>query len=190
MQPVKRIDRKMSTIDAGAVINRAKELHGLTQDQELAQMMGVSKNALASWKRRASIPTKYLIGMVFGTERTVDWLIDGMDRPDGPIVASLEETDDPILDPDILWMALRIVALNAFSDSERGYKELSQVLNDDLEQSNIAYVYTHLSDALVHLLKAKDKWERSGLVKGKDVIRAVATEAGLSDWEHPDALTV
>ncbi len=102
----------------------------------------------------------------------------------------LEEVDHPVIDPDILWMALKIVATDAFYDSERGYGELSAVLNDHPEDANISYVYTHLSDALVELLKSKEKWERSGLVKGKDIIRAVATEAGLSTWEHPDAITV
>ena len=153
-------------------------------------MLEVSKTAIASWKRRGSIPTKYLIGMVFGTEKTVDWRLDGVERSGDASDAPLEQEGNPIIDPDILWMALRIVALDAFSDSERGYADLSTVLNDDPEQANMAYVYTHLSDALVYLLKSKEKWEHSGLVKGKDIIRAVATEAGLSAWEHPDTITV
>lgn len=141
-------------------------------------------------KRRDSIPTKYLINIVFGANQTVDWLLDGLDRPMGASDLPIEEAENPLIDPDILWMALRTVALDAFADSEQGYEDLSRVLNDDEEQANLAYVYVHLSDALVRLLKTKEKWERSGLVKGKDIIRAVATEAGLSTWEHPDALTV
>lgn len=184
------MDRKINTFDARAVIARAKALHGLKQDQELAQFLGMSKTAIASWKRRGSIQTKYLIGMVFGTEKSVDWLLDGVEPLwEGPD-ASHDDVGNPVIDPDILWMALRIVALDAFSESERGYEELSAVLNDDPEQANIAYVYTHLSEALIYLLKVKEKWERSGLVKGKDIMRAVATEAGLSTWEPPDVITV
>lgn len=68
----KMVDLKMRTVNACAVIERAKALHGLNQDQELAQMLGVSKNALASWKRRGSVPTKHLIGMVLESDKTVD----------------------------------------------------------------------------------------------------------------------
>lgn len=174
----------MRTIDTCAVIDRAKALHGVKQDQELARLLGVSKTAIASWKRRESIPTKYLIGMVFGTEKTVDWLLDGTE----PHAPSVNDDEQISVDRDILWMALRIVAVDAFSDSERGFEELSNVLNDP-KNINIVYIYMHLSSALLYLLRAKEKWERSGLVSGKDIIRAVATEAGLSTWEHPDIIT-
>lgn len=87
-------------------------------------------------------------------------------------------------------MALKFVAYDAFSDSERGFKKLSDLLNDDPDEKNLSYIFSRLYQAMAHLNNSKEKWRKSDLVKEADLIRAVATEAGLSSWESPDALTV
>lgn len=173
----------MRQIDVDTVIERAKSLRNVTQDQELAQALGVSRTTLSSWKRRGSIPAKYLLQMVDNGERTIDWLISGDDAK------SADPAEIPIhehyLDPEVLWLAILTYVLD-ITYNEDGDEELARVLTDD----RLSRLHLDLSERITRLMMAKEKWLRSGLIKPDDVYKAVAVEAGLAwdfDRPHPRA---
>lgn len=165
------------------VIERAKSLRNVTQDQELAQELGVSRTTLSSWKRRGSIPTKYLLQMVDNGERTVVWLIRGDD------VKLTDATEIPLhehfLDPEVLWLAILTYVLS-ITYAEGRDEELARILTVD----RLSRLHLDLSEHITRLMTAKAKWLRSGLIKPDDVYKAIAIETGLSwdfDRPHPRA---
>ncbi|MBX3597314.1 MAG: helix-turn-helix domain-containing protein [Rhizobiaceae bacterium] len=168
----------MRIFDATAAIERAKKLLGFSQDQELAEYLEVSRTSVASWKRRNSIPARHLFEMVVGTEKTVDWLVSGEDK---------ETTDEygfakgaPYVDPHVLWLALLMyrLELEEGNDSDRQLAGL-------LTNRRLSFFHIYLGDFITKLTAVKEKWEKSGLVKDKDIYRAVATEFGLSSFDFP-----
>ena len=168
----------MRTIDTAAVIERAKQLHGFTQDQELAKFLNVSRTSLASWKRRNSIPAKHLFQMVWGKEVTVDWLMYGEE------LAKVDEfgftKSKPYVDPYILWLSLILYRMELSGRNEEG-ERLSGLLTDD----ELAYCHIYIGEFITTLTQAKDKWEKSGIVQGKDIYKAIATEFGLGLFDFP-----
>lgn len=173
----------MRHIDVVAVLARVKTAKGVVQDQELAHILGVSRTTLSSWKQRGSIPAKYLMYMADISDRSVDWLLDGSDHRKE--LELPEEAIERYIPADILWMALKLVAKGAGDDQDAS-PPLVQALTDGGKAH--AYLFFHLASSIVKLMDAKAKWEKSGLVAGDDVIRAVATEVGLAPWEDPDAI--
>ncbi|NTJ42578.1 bacteriophage CI repressor [Agrobacterium larrymoorei] len=163
----------MRTYDANAVIDRAKSLWALKQDQELADMLEVSRTTLASWKRRNSIPTKYLFKMIWGLDTTMDWLLTGKED---------ESVDDygfskkkPLVDDRIFWLSLLLLRLQ-LSDGTEKEKKIAELLDDN----DLMGLHINLSNLISVLNDTKEKWLKSGIVKEKDVYRAIATEYGLS----------
>lgn len=173
----------MRTFDAATVIERAKSLHGFKLDQQLAELLGVSRTSLASWKRRNSIPAKYLLQIVFGTEHTVDWLVSGEEKE--------QEEDWELLfggsyiDPKILWLALCDYHLELQINSEKS--EAQKALYEALNDEQLAHLHFFLGKSIARLMAAKGKWEKSGLVKGNDIYKAIATEINLSSFDYPPA---
>lgn len=167
----------MRTFEAANAINRAKQLRGFKQDQELAEFLGVSRTSLASWKRRNSIPAKHLLQMVFGTERSVDWLISGEEKV---TVDEFGLSTTPFVDPYVLWLALLAYRLELNQGNEAQHK-LYEAINDQ----ELMYAHIYLGDFITKLMNSKDKWQKSGLVKDRDVYKAIATEFGLSSFEFP-----
>ncbi|MGV8936981.1 MAG: helix-turn-helix domain-containing protein [Allorhizobium sp.] len=168
----------MRTFDVSAAIERAKKLHDFKLDQQLAEYLEVSRTSLASWKRRNSIPAKHLLQMVFGTEHSVDWLVSGREKE------ALDEfgftKEKLFVDPYVLWLALLMYRydLESGSDNDKAIAVL-------LDNKALSYFHIWLSENITRLTFAKTRWEQSGLVKGKDVYKAIATEFGLGTYELP-----
>lgn len=163
----------MRTMDASAIIGRAKQLQGFEQDQGLAEWLDVSRTTLASWKRRDSIPAKYLFRMIEGTEASIDWLVEGKDRE------ILDEYEyfkgKQLIDPDVLWIALLLYQMK-MSDGSASEKKIAEALDGD----NLVFCHTFLGNFITLANDAKQKWLKSGIVKGDDVYKAIATELGVS----------
>jgi Bacteriophage CI repressor helix-turn-helix domain len=170
----------MRTFDATATIERAKKIQGLKTDSSLAEWLDVSRTSLASWKRRGSIPAKHLFRMVAGTDETVDWLTSS----DEPLADDLGFTKtNPMIDERILWLALLLYRrdLSGLNGHE---KELAELLTDD----DLAGFAIQINNYVTLMTATKEKWERSGVVKGKDVYRAIATEFDLGFFHAPPTL--
>ena len=168
----------MRTFDADAAIERGKKLHNFKQDQQLAEFLGVSRTSLASWKRRNSIPAKYLIQMTFGTARTVDWLVSGEEKETEDEYGFTREK--PFVDPYILWLAVKALVIELEMGPDK-HKELAELIDDE----TLSYVHIYVGEFITKLMASKEKWAKSGLVKDKDVYKAVATEFGLAQFELP-----
>lgn len=61
-------------MDVDALIERAKRLRGFRYDAELAEFLTVSRKSVANWRRRKTIPEKYLFAIVKDTTKSIDWL--------------------------------------------------------------------------------------------------------------------
>lgn len=168
-------------MDAKAIVERAKELQGFRHDQDLAEWLNVSRPTLASWKRRGSIPAKYLFEMIKGTEASIDWLVEGKDR---------EFTDDygmykgkQLIDPDVLWIALLLYRLEMSGGGE-SHRKIAEALRDD---ENLLACHIFLGNFITLVNAAKQKWQKSGIVKEEDVYKAIATEFGIAFFDFPPA---
>ncbi|WP_275783569.1 helix-turn-helix domain-containing protein [Pararhizobium gei] len=168
----------MRTFDAALTIERAKKLQGFKHDQELAEFLEVSRTSLASWKRRNSIPARHLLRMVWGSDRTVDWVVNGEEKQTVDEYGFAKGA--PHVDPYILWLALFMYRIELEFGNDRD-KQLADMLDDQ----TLSYVHIYLGDFITKLTASKEKWQKSDLVKDKDVYRAVATEFGLGTFEFP-----
>lgn len=164
----------MRTYDATEVLERAKALWGIKQDQQLAEWLEVSRTTLASWKRRNSIPTKYLFKMIFGSDASMDWLLTGSeDETIGDFGIS---KNYPLVDDRIFWLSLLLVRLKMEEDGSEKDKALAAMLDDE----TLKHLHIQISNYITVLNDTKEKWLKSGVVKDKDVYKAIATEFGLS----------
>jgi transcriptional regulator with XRE-family HTH domain len=166
------------SFDAEAVIERAKQLHGFKQDQQLAEFMQLSRTNLASWKRRNSIPAKYLFALVAGTEATVDWLVTG--EEDQSVDEFGLSKVKPFVDDHIFWYALILFRL-LLTEGNEAERKIAELLDDRM----LAQVHVTINNIVTKMMYAKQKWEASGLVKREDVYKAVATEFGIAFFDNP-----
>ena len=115
--------------------------------------------------------------MIWGSETSMDWLLTGTeDESIGPFGISQKE---PFVDDRIFWLALLLVRLKLDESGEEGNKkdrELVKLLDDQ----TLMHLHIQISNYITILNDTKEKWLKSGIVKDKDVYRAIATEFGLS----------
>lgn len=159
-------------MDVAAILSRAKEAFEVEQDQELAARLQVNRATLASWKRRQSIPAKYLSEMLDGGRISLDWLVTGKGRKEQINEFGLSDYND-IIDQKILWIALRSVAGELLQSNDLAEEQMAKWL---LDSKYLATIHIHLNDYIKRVAQSKQKWEESGLVTGEDVYRALVTE--------------
>ncbi len=172
----------MKHFDVPAILDRAKQVLKIEHDQRLAKLLGVSRTTLASWKRRNSIPAKHLAEVMLysGDGISFDWLLTGK----GPVYRSAEEhlaATDLHLDKEILWLAILAWHLDLVRSNDTD----SEIIHDKLDGKKLNNCHLDLVSNYATFMDAKTKWQESGLVSEKDVYKAVATEAGLSDFDSP-----
>jgi Bacteriophage CI repressor helix-turn-helix domain len=167
----------MRTFDIEATIERAKKLQGFKTDSALAEWLQVSRTSLASWKRRGSIPAKHLFRMVAGTEETVDWLTSG----DEPLAGDwgLAKTKFYI-NEHIIWLAFLLYRRDLTGRTGHE-KDLGNLLTD----GDLASFSININNYVTVMTATKEKWERSGIVKDKDIYQAIATEFDLGFFHAP-----
>lgn len=159
-------------MDVASILSRAKDAFEVEQDQELAAYLGINRATLASWKRRQSIPAKYLSEMLDGGRISLDWLVTGKGRKEQINEFGLSDDED-IIDQKVLWIALRSVAGELLASDNSVEEQMAMWL---LDSKHLATIHIHLNDYIKRVTHSKQKWEASGLVAGDDVYRALATE--------------
>lgn len=166
----------MQSMNVTEVIKRAKKIHGFKSDKDLADHLSTSRSNIASWKRRGSIPSKYLFKITEFTGVSTDWLVNGDEEAE-----TTEEPSNEELNVDILWLALNNLELDLHMQCPEELKPLSEELN----YKNLSYIHAKLWDTMAEMIKCKQKWLNSGLVTEENVYDAIATEFEISTYERP-----
>lgn len=64
------------SLDVQGIIDRAKQVLGISTDIELANLLGIKQNTVSSWKRRGNIDLVSIIKLCANV--STDWLIHGI----------------------------------------------------------------------------------------------------------------
>lgn len=170
----------MSLQDVDGILSRAKSALSIDQDQELAEWLHVSRTTIASWRRRKSIPVKYLTRIMADGSVSFDWLMTGKGYPSGYVEDF--DGDDPVtLEKNLFWLALLMMRRQFAKDGFANRTELFAHLTDE----NLSYMHIFLREFVEQLEKSKLKWLQSGLIKPEDVYRTLATEFDLGEFDSP-----
>lgn len=168
----------MNRMDVHAVIARAKEALELKTDVALAEALDIPRETIASWKRRGSIPAKYMSYMT-SHGLSIDWLLTGI----GEVFTSNEygmandRKDD--LDDEALWIAMILMVRELRSSSDNLDKSLGEKIN----RRGCREMHVLLSKLYPRIIKSKKKWEGSGILKKGETYKALAVEYDLGDFD-------
>ena len=168
----------MQQLDADKIIARAKQALVVNTDKKLAESLGIPRATVASWRRRGSVPVKYLLGLT-SEGISLDWLLTG----EGPqySVGDHYSPDESELDRAALWIALNLLTKGLFRAEVEEGKRLSELL----DRRRLAYVLDHLSYYYGVILKSKESWEASDLIEKNRVIEALIVEYQLDrDFDY------
>lgn len=167
-------------MDVNGIIERAKKALELQQDQELADYLGVSRSTIAAWKRRGSIPAKYLSDMLGGGTISLDWLVSGSGTV--KTVGEYGLTEQPLeIDKEDLWLALLATRAELAASNGARDNELAKQLTD----SDLATLHIWIGEYATRIKASRNKWLTSGLIKSKDIYRALVTEYAVGAFDAP-----
>lgn len=143
---------------AKEIIERMKSALGATSDQDLADLIGVAKTTVSSWRQRNSIPYKVCVklasGTWFGLEKGVDsrakislpWLITG----EGDRMDSFEPSDHHDLEGGMVDQEALSLILEVF-DQETN----TTIIEPKTKAYIVASLYNDLGPALAALLSGQ-----------------------------------
>ena len=60
-----------------AVLNRLQRVHGVKNDNQLCERLGVNRSTLGSWVARESVPYAICVEIAEGMAISLDWLLTG-----------------------------------------------------------------------------------------------------------------
>jgi len=171
----------MQQLDVKTILERAKTALNLTTDLELAEFFGVPRPTIASWRRRESIPVKYLAEFV-SADVSLDWLISGQGSPEktGDFGFSVEQTNK--LDHEILWVSLILTIRDIAVINEKNGTKENVICNASKEELFDFDVY--FSRAYQKVANSKQAWEKSDLLKDGKTYEALIQEYKLSNSEY------
>jgi transcriptional regulator with XRE-family HTH domain len=165
----------MQLMDVEGILARGKEVLGLQHDAELAEHLHVSRPTVAAWRRRKSIPVKYLSKMLDNGRISFDWLMTGD--------VKRENLNDygftynkPAIDPYILWLALCKLHDRWEVSDDKHLERVAGYLSEDVLKA----LHIELDDWINRLSRSKEKWLASKVIREEDVYRALATEFDLT----------
>lgn len=168
----------MSQIDARAVIDRAKRALGLKSDLELAKAIDVPRETVASWKSRGSIPAKYLAYMA-STGLSIDWLLTGNGNEFTSTELGLPHSDEYGLDWEALWIALILMARDLRENQNGWCREFAEKIG----RRECMQMHLALERFYPIVMKSKNMWKKTGLLKEEDTFKALAVEFDLGDFD-------
>lgn len=96
----------VNTLDAGAVVDRMKEVSGASSDEALAHSLGTGRSTVTNWRARNSLPLMAVLEFAARHALSIDWLIKGEGEPrrnDPPFASTL-------IVPDLFGLALEEAA--------------------------------------------------------------------------------
>lgn len=173
-------------MNANDVIDRAKEAMGIEHDQDLATKLSVSRSTVAAWRRRGSIPTKYLSEMMIEGTVSLDWLLTGVgDRMsanrDG--WANMRESDEglPLPPGEVFWLSLLLARRELKNSHRKEETALAEHLSDDI----LAAFHIMLTNYIRRLSRSRTKWLKSGIVAPHQIYNALVAEYGFGKFENP-----
>jgi transcriptional regulator with XRE-family HTH domain len=170
----------MQQMDVNGILERAKFAFGISQDQELADCLSVSRSTVAAWRRRQSIPAKYLSAMLYAGTVSLDWLLTGAGEPNTTNEFGLSDRT-PNLDKEILWLALLALRNELEYSNNQHDQRLHPLLTNDM----LATFHIWLTDYVTRISDSKEKWQKSGLIKPADMYRALVTEYAVGKFDAP-----
>ncbi len=172
-------------MDVNGIIDRAKEALNIEQDQELATKLSVSKSTIAAWRRRGSIPAKYLSEMMIKGTISLDWLLTGegdrlsANREGWATIIS--ETEKPFAEKEVIWLSLLLMR-RELADSPRDEEvELSKLLTNDM----LSGFHLMLANYIRRLSRSRLKWLKSDIVRPDHIYNALVAEYGFGEFENP-----
>ena len=122
-----------ANVTAEYVLNALLTELGISTDQELAQLIGVSKATVSAWRSRNSIPYELVVYLSITTDLDINFILTGRGRLSGYLLPS-ETLDDPRFKREVLATALADVA-----PIERSKKDLERAADKIME---LARFYT------------------------------------------------
>jgi hypothetical protein len=107
---------------ASEVINRLRQLFGVSTDLELAEKMGTGRTAPSNWRNRNSIPFELVADVARKHQVSLDWLIFGaaLPMPAGVGSASVAHAEGALMSTE----AKRISQFVEFWDSSKPHTEM------------------------------------------------------------------
>lgn len=165
----------MQSMDVDGILARGKEALGVKQDAELAERLRVARPTVAAWRRRKSIPAKYLSQMLDNGKFSLDWLVNGVGEKENWNEYGLLQ-DHPAVDAHILWLALCKLQ-ERLQDS--GVANL-QALEHHLSGEALKFIHIELDQWINRLTRSKHKWAASKLIAVDDLYDVLATEFELT----------
>lgn len=173
-------------MNANEVIDRVKDAMNIEQDQELASRLSVSRSTIAAWRRRGSIPAKYLSEMMIEGTISLDWLLTGVgdrisaNRDGWP---NLKELDDDIELPrgEVIWLSLLLLRQELQDSSRDKEVDLAALLTDDM----LAAFHIMAIKYMRRVSRSRAKWLKSGLVGPHEIYNALVAEYGFGKFENP-----
>ncbi|MCF8468005.1 MAG: helix-turn-helix domain containing protein [Sneathiella sp.] len=171
----------MQHLDVKTVLERAKTVLGLNTDIELAEFFRVPRSTIASWRRRESIPVRYLAEFV-AADISLDWLLTGQGTSEklGDFGFSTRKTNQ--LDETILWISLIVAIQDIIERDERNGEKVNAICN--ASKSELFDFAVYFSRAFQNVANSKQAWEKSALLKDGKIYEALVQEYQLSDTKY------
>lgn len=172
----------MSSDEAGKVIDRAKDVLNLEQDQELASLLNVSRSTIAAWRRRNSIPAKYLTEiMVLGTV-SLNWLLTGIgDRMHLNRTPPPSLSDEQLSDMTGLWVSMLLAKEELRFSINEELRELGDILTDQ----NLSHLHFLLVGYIRETKAAQADLKREGVLSPNEVFDRLLDKFDLEKDEIP-----
>ncbi|WP_342234907.1 helix-turn-helix domain-containing protein [Inquilinus sp. OTU3971] len=168
----------MKHMDVEGALKRAKSVLGIETDQDLAYALGVPRPTIASWRRRGSIPVKY-IAMLAGGETSIDWILTGKgDQSAVDDIGISKRSSD--LDNECLWISICLAA--------RWLTELDnpQLTIDLTSKHDLTSLHAYVKSQYDKIVASKKAWERAKITSEKDIYKALLIEYHLDDSDIAD----
>jgi len=83
---------KINKINIEEILDRCKKWSGIASDQQMAEILGTSKQSYANWKTRGAVPWPKLYFFATKNNLSLDWLINGKEEQPSEINLSVQET--------------------------------------------------------------------------------------------------
>jgi len=163
----------MQHMDVQTILNRAKKALNLKTDIDLAEFLDVPRSTIASWKRRGSIPARYLAEFT-SSNISLDWLLTGQGTDEKTAAFGFSSDEKQEIDIEAFWLSL-VLAVRSISARDKNVGEgksfITDISRDELKDFAI-YVMREYN--LVK--KSKRAWEASKIGTDTDVFKALLHE--------------
>ena len=168
----------MQHMDVQAIVDRVKTTLGVKTDLELATRLEIPRATIASWKRRGSIPTKYLAYMT-AEGMSLDWILYGKSDDTLRDEYGFLQNEEKFIDHEALWISIMLMV------RELRQSELldMRVLGEKITKKDCMEFHIKLTTIYPKVMNSKGRWLGSGLVDPQKVYSALAVEYDLGDFD-------